>query len=157
MRVYLCLPLLGLTCNWLYAFTYAYNLAIYHCGIGYYIWFSFTVVSNSSRESYIILCVKYVTIWELPPPLSSRTVTLAVADPGFLRGGGANSPGGAPTYDFAKISQKLHKIERISTPGGTHVPCAPLRSATAWHPTQHLSSAALKSRTGLNLPVFWLI
>ena len=27
MRVYLCLPLLGLTCNWLYAFTYAYNLA----------------------------------------------------------------------------------------------------------------------------------
>ena len=27
MRVYLCLPLSGLTCNWLYAFTYAYNLA----------------------------------------------------------------------------------------------------------------------------------
>ena len=27
MRVYLCLPLSGLTCNWLYAFTYVYNLA----------------------------------------------------------------------------------------------------------------------------------
>ena len=27
MRVYLCLPLSGITCNWLYAFTYAYNLA----------------------------------------------------------------------------------------------------------------------------------
>ena len=27
MRVYLCLLLSGLTCNWLYAFTYAYNLA----------------------------------------------------------------------------------------------------------------------------------
>ena len=25
--------------------------------------------------------------------------------------------GGAPTYDFAKISQKLHEIERIWTPG----------------------------------------
>ena len=25
---------------------------------------------------------------------------------------------GAPTYDFAKISQKLHEIERIWTPGG---------------------------------------
>ena len=41
-----------------------------------------------------------------------------MADPGFPRGGGANSPGGAPTYDFAKISQKLHEIERICTPGG---------------------------------------
>ena len=41
----------------------------------------------------------------------------AVADPGFPRGGSANSPGGAPTYDFAKFSQKLHEIERIWTPG----------------------------------------
>ena len=43
-----------------------------------------------------------------------------MADPGFPRGGGANSPGGggAPTYDFAKFSQKLHEIERIWTPGG---------------------------------------
>ena len=46
---------------------------------------------------------------------------------------GAPTPrgGGAPTYDFAKISQKLHEIERIWTPGGgARVPCAPLRSAT---------------------------
>ena len=41
-----------------------------------------------------------------------------VADPGFPRGGGANSQGGAPTYEFAKFSQKLHEIERIWTPGG---------------------------------------
>ena len=30
---------------------------------------------------------------------------------------------GAPTYNFAKVSQKLHEIERIWTPvggGGTH-------------------------------------
>ena len=44
--------------------------------------------------------------------------TFSVADLGFPRGGGANSPGGAPTYDFTKISQKLHEIERIWTPGG---------------------------------------
>ena len=44
--------------------------------------------------------------------------TTAVADPGFPRGGGANSPGGAPTYDFANFSRKLHEIERIWTPGG---------------------------------------
>ena len=37
----------------------------------------------------------------------------AGADPGFLRGGGAISPGGVPTYDFAKFSQKLHETERI--------------------------------------------
>ena len=44
-----------------------------------------------------------------------------MADPGFPRGEGANSPGGGggATYDFAKISQKLHEIERIWTPGGT--------------------------------------
>ena len=41
-----------------------------------------------------------------------------VADLGFPQGGGANSPGGAPTYDFAKFSQKLHEIERIWAPGG---------------------------------------
>ena len=50
--------------------------------------------------------------------LQSYKVYYSVADPGFPRGGGANSPGGAPTYDFAKISPKLHKIERIWTPGG---------------------------------------
>ena len=32
---------------------------------------------------------------------------------------------GAPTYDFAKISQKLHEIERIWTLGGGGVPRAP--------------------------------
>ena len=31
----------------------------------------------------------------------------------------ANAPGvGAPTYDFAKFSRKLHEIERIWAPGG---------------------------------------
>ena len=34
------------------------------------------------------------------------------AGPGFPVGGGANPPG-TPTYDFAKISQKLHEIEKI--------------------------------------------
>ena len=55
----------------------------------------------------------------------------SVADPGFPRGGGANSPkrGGAPTYDFAKFAQKLHEIERIWTGGGTR-PSRPLRSTT---------------------------
>ena len=55
-------------------------------------------------------------------------VAISVADPGFPRGGGANSPGGAPTYDFAKFSQKLHEIERIWAPGGACVPRAPLNA-----------------------------
>ena len=49
---------------------------------------------------------------------------VAVTDPGFPRGGGANSPGEAPTYDFAKFSPKLHEIERIWTPMGARIPCA---------------------------------
>ena len=54
----------------------------------------------------------------------------SVADPRFPQGGAANSPGEAPTYDFAKFSEKLHEIERIWAPrGGTH-PCCTPRSAT---------------------------
>ena len=41
-----------------------------------------------------------------------------VADLGYPRGGGANSQGGAPTHDFAKISQKLHEIKKYLDPGG---------------------------------------
>ena len=40
---------------------------------------------------------------------------LSVMDPGFLRGGAPTPQGSAPTYDFAKFSQKLHEIERIWT------------------------------------------
>ena len=49
----------------------------------------------------------------------------SVADPGFARGGGANSPGGVPTYDFAKFFQKLHEIERIWAPRGGRVSLHP--------------------------------
>ena len=42
----------------------------------------------------------------------------SVADPGFPRGGDANSPGVSWPYDFAKFPQKLHEIERIWVPGG---------------------------------------
>ena len=57
-----------------------------------------------------------------------RCSQCTVVDPGFPRGG-VPTPRGVPTYDFAKISQKLHEIERIWTPGG-RIPCTPLRSAT---------------------------
>ena len=39
--------------------------------------------------------------------------------------------GGAPTYDFAKFSQKLHEIERIWTPGRRASIALLVRSATA--------------------------
>ena len=50
--------------------------------------------------------------------MNQSCFNIAVADPGFPRGGGANSPGGAPTYDFAKSFQKMHEIERILSPRG---------------------------------------
>ena len=37
----------------------------------------------------------------------------AGADTGFPEGGGADPRGGAPTYDFVKISQKLYEIKKI--------------------------------------------
>ena len=53
-----------------------------------------------------------------------------MVDPGFPRGEGANSPGGAPTYDFAKFSRKLHEIERIWSGGGGASKILRCRSAT---------------------------
>ena len=54
------------------------------------------------------------------------------ADPEFSVGGGANPPGGQ-TYNFVKISEKLHEIEKIlGRRGGPHARSAPLRSATAY-------------------------
>ena len=41
-----------------------------------------------------------------------------VADPGFPEVGAPTLQGRAPTYDFAKISQNLHEIERTWTPRG---------------------------------------
>ena len=44
---------------------------------------------------------------------------------------GAPTPrGGAPTYDFAKFSQKLHEMERIWIPGGRASKILLCRSAT---------------------------
>ena len=37
-------------------------------------------------------------------------MVIPVEDQEFLRGGAAKPPGGPPTYDFAKISQKMHEI-----------------------------------------------
>ena len=41
-----------------------------------------------------------------------------MADPGFPGGGAPTPQRGVPTYDFVKISQELHEIERIWTPRG---------------------------------------
>ena len=38
---------------------------------------------------------------------------------------GAPTPGGAPTYDFAIFSQKLHEIERIWAPRRGRTSLAP--------------------------------
>ena len=62
------------------------------------------------------------------PPTGFDPKQPPVADQGFPQGGGANPPSGAPTYEFAKFSRKLHEIERIWTPKG-YTSLARLRSA----------------------------
>ena len=54
------------------------------------------------------------------------------ADPGFPVGGGANLPGEAPTYDFAKFCEKLHEIEKILGRRGGGVPGCPPKSGTEY-------------------------
>ena len=63
---------------------------------------------------------------------------------------GAPTPRGGATYDFVKISQKLHEIERIWTPRG-RVLRALLRSATVDQYTErHMTKQGSRNsdRTG---------
>ena len=86
--------------------------------------------TSSSITSYLYLhcCCNFSS----QNSSSSQLQYIPVADPGFPRGGGANSPGGVPTYDFAKISQKVHEIERIWTPGGVRPLHPPLDPPLEW-------------------------
>ena len=61
-----------------------------------------------------------------PPLMDIPQKGQSVADPGFPRGGGTNPQGGAPGYDFIKISQKLHEIkENLARGGGGARPLRP--------------------------------
>ena len=48
-----------------------------------------------------------------------------LADPGFPIGGAPTLQVGAPTYDFAKFSEKLHEIENILGRRGRTTPHPP--------------------------------
>ena len=64
---------------------------------------------------------------------------------------------GAPTYDFAIFSQKMHEIERIWALGGAH-PSRPLRSTTArWSYPWNSEGGSLVSVTEMDHKVLSLI
>ena len=64
--------------------------------------------------------IRYCASWDVK----------SVADPGFPRGGDANSKGGCEKLLFSHFSQKLHEIEKIWIPG-VRIPGTPLRSVNA--------------------------
>ena len=76
----------------------------------------------------------------------SGEMTLSGADTEFPVGGGANPPGGVPTYDFAKFCEKLHEIEKISGRRGGLVPGAP-----PLNPPLVIPSTVAKHRNGLQV------
>ena len=78
---------------------------------GFFSFFRYNEIQSMSRQ--------YASYWNAFL-FSIRTSTWAPT----LRGRGA------PTYDFAKFSQKLHEIERIRTPRGACVSRVPFRCAT---------------------------
>ena len=55
---------------------------------------------------------------------------LSVADPGFSRGGGANSPGGRQHTILLTFPKNCMKLKEFGPPGGARIPRAPLRSVT---------------------------
>ena len=55
---------------------------------------------------------KHWSVWRLNLELETEVSGKSRISPRW----GANPPGGAPTYDFAKFSQKLHEIERVWIP-----------------------------------------
>ena len=103
---------------------FACNIQVFWCGV------HLCLVDLSANEFFrtFVPFIRHVLLLQIfprslyliqwSPMVLADYLLRTVADPGFPRGGGANSPGGAPTYDFAKFSQKLHEIERIWTPGG---------------------------------------
>ena len=74
---------------------------------------------------------KYSTISQISHCFQSAENYEFVSGGSRISLGGAPTPrggGGAPTYDFAKFSWKLHEIKRIWVPGGR--PSHPPKSAT---------------------------
>ena len=62
-------------------------------------------------------------------------ISMPGVDPGFPVGGGANPPGGAPTYDFAKFSttkkcMKLRKFWALRAP--LYLPLQTIGWASSW-------------------------
>ena len=100
-----------------------------------------TAPSEHIHTCYLVNILRWLKISEMGCEpvflrlyvLKSSYNTSPVVDPGFPLGGGANSSGGggAPTYDFAKFSQKTAWNWKNFDRGGARVPSAPLRSATA--------------------------
>ena len=78
-----------------------------------------TVVFSSAIRFYSQVKLHDTTTW-------TRKKSLAVADPGFPWGGGANPQRGAPTYYLANFSRKLHENEEILGRGGARPSRPPL-------------------------------
>ena len=76
----------------------------------------------------LLVCLTQHTVGAEKHVVFEIKLTFTVVDPGFSRGSSVNSPEGAPTYDFAKFSPKLHENER-SWSGGGQVSLAAPRSA----------------------------
>ena len=55
-----------------------------------------------------------------------KLIHKSVADPGFPRGGGTNSQGGVPAYDFVNFYRKVHENEEILAAGGVSPAPPPL-------------------------------
>ena len=79
--------------------------------------------SNHQNKDSCFCLVSGMTSQVLKSFRTDKSKDSTVVDPGFPRGG-------APIFDFAKFSQKLHEIERIWTPGGSKILLC--RSATAF-------------------------
>ena len=82
------------------------------------------IKKSAIQVSIFIFCQATPFVQFFPQSACSQA---SGADPGFPVGGGANplAGGGGVTYDCAKISIKLHEIEKILGRGGDHEPGAP--------------------------------
>ena len=78
----------------------------------YYLYWTFPKIPDFNDKNICYYSKRARTCHLLYKRLGATTAPATVADPGFARGGSANSRG-APTYNFAKFSQKLYEIERI--------------------------------------------
>ena len=109
MRVYLCLLLSGLTCNWLYVFIYAYNLAPVHRKV----LLEDKNISPKTQEAFDKLCKKYGDIFSKNSGDIGKTMLVKMEiDTGNHTTPITSKPYTLPLKQYESVQREIETLEK---------------------------------------------